>query len=142
MELFHDHEMVRIVEYESLWDNLGMSDIMGDNYFACVTNLHIWNHQNLPVFPNSDKVFPFQILCACVARILRDTSRHVKKSFLNLREISVFWQVPSPKASYCTVGVRFDSLSLSSLESEKPSNLTPTVVTVQYEAFGLASSLP
>ena len=28
MELYHDHEMVRIVEYESLWDNLGMSDIM------------------------------------------------------------------------------------------------------------------
>ena len=26
-ELFHDHEIVRNVTYESLWDNLGMSDI-------------------------------------------------------------------------------------------------------------------
>ena len=27
-ELFHDHEIVRNVKYSSLWDNLGMSDIM------------------------------------------------------------------------------------------------------------------
>ena len=27
-ELFHDHEIVLIVTYESLWDNLGMSDII------------------------------------------------------------------------------------------------------------------
>ena len=26
-ELTHDHEIVRNVKYESLWDNLGMSDI-------------------------------------------------------------------------------------------------------------------
>ena len=35
MELFHDHEMVRNVEYESLWDNLGMSDIKGTNKMYC-----------------------------------------------------------------------------------------------------------
>ena len=27
-ELFHDHEIVWNVTYESLWDNLGMSDII------------------------------------------------------------------------------------------------------------------
>ena len=31
-ELFHDHEMVRNVTYESLWDNLGMSDIKQGNF--------------------------------------------------------------------------------------------------------------
>ena len=30
-ELTHDHEIVRNVTYESLWDNLGMSDIMTNN---------------------------------------------------------------------------------------------------------------
>ena len=30
-ELTHDHEVVRNVKYESLWDNLGMSDIISNN---------------------------------------------------------------------------------------------------------------
>ena len=40
MELFHDHEMVRNVEYESLWDNLGMSDIIHAHQVSTNTLAH------------------------------------------------------------------------------------------------------
>ena len=37
-ELFHDHEIVRNVTYESLWDNLGMSDVKWNIYLKTGIN--------------------------------------------------------------------------------------------------------
>ena len=49
-ELFHDHEMVRNVTYENLWDNLGMSDIKNtiSSFFVKVSSSSYWYQTDWP----------------------------------------------------------------------------------------------
>ena len=58
MELFHDHEMVRNVKYESLWDNLGMSDIMKSIEWGIVDTRTLHSHRLSIEISTSNQILP------------------------------------------------------------------------------------